>query len=163
MGRYRRKIAIALALAACVVAILIITRPRDEITDPAVLAKMPLGELRDTETETLMRAAFRNAKRAIVHGWGPRGGQELVIVDRSTLDELADNFAAGRDVGQLKPFFCPKLTYTNVKFEGPYTPDFEFADEQRIFIYQGKQMYVRVQFARKIADLLGLDDRLRES
>jgi hypothetical protein len=173
MGRYRRKIAIAVALAACVAAILIIARPREEIADPAVLAKMPLGELRDSEIETLIRSALRNADRVIVNGWGPqpKGGQELVITDRSTLNALAENFSVGRDSGQPKPFFCPKLAYSTVRCQGAIEPILHFADEQMIYIWysrrasdsRGPPLAVGAEFGKLLAELLSLDRGPRDN
>jgi hypothetical protein len=162
MDRSRRKIAIAGAVAGCVATILIAVRPREEIADPAVLGKMPLRTLRDSELETLVRAAFRNAQRVVVHGWPtpPATDRQLVISNVVTLGELADNFSIGRDAGQLNPFFCPKLTYTNVIFEGPYRPNFTFTGDQRIYVFEGNEMDVRVKFSRYFADLLGLDNKL---
>ncbi len=143
-------------------------RPRQEITDPAVLSRMPLGQLKDSEIETFIRSALRNADRVIVNGWGPQPkvGQELVITDRSTLNELADSFTVGRDSGQPKPFFCPKLHYTTVRCQGTFEPILHFADEKMIYVWDQKRpsdhgrlpVAVRAKFGKQLAELLGLDD-----
>jgi hypothetical protein len=43
---------------------------RPDVTDPAVLARMPLAKVRDSEMETLVRAAFRHAHEVTVRSEG---------------------------------------------------------------------------------------------
>ena len=152
---------IALAVAAPFVNVLV-SWARADLTDPAALAKMPLSDLRGTEVEILIRAAFRGAQKVIVNGAARGSGdQELVIIDSGTLDSLGDSFSVGRDYGQFKKFSCPRLTYTDVRFDGPYKPNFTFTDDQRIYVYGGTNVDIGAKFASQLADLLGLDDSLR--
>jgi hypothetical protein len=168
MSRHWRKILLIAAIATALLAPLIIRASRRaEITDAAVLAEMRPSELRDTEIETLVRAAFQNAEQVILRaGSNKDNGRHVVVNDRIVLRELAECFAVGSDDGQLPRYRNPGLTYVRATFEGPYRADFEFTEDKAIFLFgnpgiPGSRhgLAVRTDFAKKIADTLGLSDK----
>jgi len=157
---------VALSIAAVVVLVAcaaLATRllRRADITDPAVLAKMPLDALRDRELETLVRAAFQNAASVKLEAEEAhaRTARSVMLTDRQALSEIANTFAIGPDDEQLPLYEYPGTTYTRVIFDGPFKPDFSFVS-QKVISVNGfpKWLRVRTAFAKKIADLLHLED-----
>ena len=151
-------VAILAALAAFAIPV-IRNATRRDVTDPAVLAQQALTKLRDSELETLVRAAFRNASEVIIEYEGSRGhlpGRHLIITDRQKLDHLAALFAIGADNQQLPRYHYPGMMYTHVEFEGPYQPNFVFTSEKEVLIFSGPNRHVRTPFVKSLADELEL-------
>jgi hypothetical protein len=124
-------------------------------------------ELRDTEIETLIRAAFRNADQVVLRAGSNRdNSRQVVVTDRATLDELAGSFALGRNDNETLPHYrSPGLTYARVTFEGSYPADFQFTDDTVIWLYGQRgnpgarhELEVRTVFSKSIRDALRLGD-----
>jgi hypothetical protein len=159
---WKLALAVTLTIAfGAVVAIWAMPSPRrPDITDPVVLAGMPLKELSDVEVETLIRAEFRSAENVTISSEVKTENGEwrkpTTITDRATLDGLANCFAVGSDDEKLPRYRHPGTLYTNVEFAGPSRPNFVFIYEKRIYVYGGTQVNVATPFARKLAGLLDL-------
>ena len=151
---------------------------RPDITDPAILATMPLDELRDGELETLVRAAFRNATSVHIETeqHPRRPTRAATITERDELDELAELFVVGGGGPQLPLYGYPGLTYVRVTFDGPYRPDFSFTSDRRIHVLDGSVIHsihnvddirsrsaiIHTAFSKQIADLLKLEEVERQ-
>lgn len=131
---------------------------RADIADPAVLANMPVEDLRNAEVETLLRAAFRNARKVTITTEMPENQplRTVVVEDQTTLNELADIFYVGRD--QVRPGFRhPGTTYVQVEIDGPYRPDFNFMDTLHIHFRSGPRWVpVPGKFVVKLGEILKL-------
>ncbi|MBX9789787.1 MAG: hypothetical protein K2Y37_12790 [Pirellulales bacterium] len=153
-------VATLLAAVAIAIAATILLR-RAEVTDPAVLATMPLDELRDSELETLVRAAFQNAIRVNLAADTGHGQTErsVTITDGVALADLAQKFAIGPDHERLPFYEYPGITYTRVTIDGRFESAFSFSSENSIYVHgtHGRFLRVRTAFAMKIADLLHLE------
>ena len=148
-----------LAIVAAV--LLAISLRRSDISNPDQLAKMSLTDLRDSEMETLIRAAFRSAGRVEIH-WegrdakGKRICPSMSIADRAALDEFADNFKAGWDKRPTYYRPYPGIDYLKVEFVGPFNPASTYTGTDRVYVYGGRQIEVATPFTRKLADIVGI-------
>lgn len=141
---------------------------RPDVTDPTELARLPLINLRDSELETLVRAAFRNAAELRIDYEGSPStarARYVIITDHETLDRLAMVFALGTDEFQLPPYPYPGMMYTRVRLDGSHQLDFVFTSPKDIFFYSAPDAVgsprrtVRTQFAKALADELGLVEK----
>ena len=158
-GKSRLRIALWLAFLGVAVAVAFIVFRRPNMTDPAEIAKAPGRSLRDAEVETLIGAAFRNARKVTIQSEGDKGrvkSRRVTLTNRQTLNRLADSFALGSDGNKLPAYPYPGVMYTTVRFDGPYQPDFTFNSDTGIYIYSGRSVDIKSSFGKLVGDLLGL-------
>lgn len=157
----RRNLTILLVFALGAVALgLLFNRldRRPDLTDPAEIAKLPGYELRDVEIERLVQAAFLEAESVHIKS---EAAPSITVTDPTTLRALADRFAIGRDDEQLPRYRHPGLEYTEITFDGPYTPRLGFTGPTEVILMSDKpgrwrRFGVPTRFARTLADLLRL-------
>jgi hypothetical protein len=155
----RLRIVLWLAFLGVAVAVAFTVFRRPDMTDPAEIAKASGRSLRDAEVETLIRAAFRNAKEISIQSEGRPGrvkARSVTITDPMTLNRLADSFALGRDEYRPPEYPYPGVMYATVRFSGPYQPDFTFTSDAGIYIYSGRSVDIKSSFGKVVGDLLGL-------
>jgi hypothetical protein len=153
--------AIASIALAFVAAPMVVESRRPDVTDPDVIEVMPMSSLRDSEVETLVRAAFRNAKEVTIRSAGQPGrvrSRRVTIADRRALDELADRFASVHDVEGMPAYPYPGLEYTQVTFDGPHRADFRFGYPNEIHI-GARRLLVSADFCKVVGDALGLEEQ----
>jgi hypothetical protein len=131
---------------------------RSDLTDPAEIAELPPGELRDAEIERLVRAAFANARSAHIKS---EAAPSITVTDPKVLEGLSSQFAVGSDSQELPMYRHPGLEYTVVTFNGPYTPRIGFTGPKDAMLMSDKpgrwrHFGVRTKFALALANVLGL-------
>ena len=159
----RRRLRIWLLLsivAVCLLAAVVVLR-RADITDPSRLAEMPVRELRDAEVVTLMRAAFRQAKKIDLKTEIPEtpgdhsNYRNVSTSDPTVLNGIADCFDVGDDRRYAGYSPYPGVIYMKVEFTGPYQPNFTFSDDNHIFC-GNREIEVPTTFVQKLADVAGI-------
>lgn len=131
---------------------------KPDLTDPAEIAKLPGDEPRDAEIERLVQAAFLEAESVHIKS---EAAPSITVTDPTTRRALADRFAIGRDDEQLPMYRHPGLEYTEITFDGPYTPRLGFTGPTDVMLMSDdpgrwRRFGVRTEFARTLADLLRL-------
>lgn len=137
----------------------VILNRRADLTDPAAIAKLPFIELRDSEVERLVRAAFAEARSVHIES---EAAPSIDVSDPAILRRLSNEFAVGRDAEQLPMYRHPGLEYTIFTFDGNDDVSIRFTGpKEAVLMGAGpgrfRRFDVRTQFAKSLADLLRLE------
>lgn len=137
----------------------VILNKRPDLTDPATIAKLPPIELRDSEVEHLVRAAFSGTRSVHIES---EAAPSIDVSDPAILRRLSHEFAVGRDAEQLPMYRHPGLEYTILTFAGNDDVSIRFTGpKEAVLMGAGpgrfRRFDVRTQFAKSLADLLRLE------
>ncbi|HJT33770.1 MAG TPA: hypothetical protein VJ783_17115 [Pirellulales bacterium] len=158
MATRKTKILLAVPCAGLALAAVLIATRRPTLADPAAISKLRPNDLRDSEIECLIRAAFAKASAVAIEC---ERGPSITVTDPKVLNNLAEQFAVGVDPGPRTTYRHPRLEYTRLTFDGPYPLRLVFAGEERVLLMGDEPndyrfFYVRNRFCLALADLLGL-------